>query len=74
VVVQDTHWSETASFADVALPSPTYLEKTDIVFSDHHLNEYQTPSGKIEFCASTALDIDVSRLPFQEELEPMANL
>lgn len=142
VVVQDTHWSETASLANVVLPSPTYLEKTDIVFSDHHLysrlsqkaieplkesrheiwvmqelakkikkteawlfedpwqaldkafkdtykngqlkdilegevleiglkplNRYQTPSGKIEFSASTALDIGVSRLPFQEELE-----
>jgi len=142
VVVQDTHWSETASLADVVLPSPTYLEKTDIVFSDHHLysrlsqkaieplkesrheiwvmqelakkiknteawlfedpwqsldkafkdtykngqlkdilegevleiglkplNRYQTPSEKIEFSASTALDIGVSRLPFQEELE-----
>ena len=142
VVVQDTHWSETASLADVVLPSPTYLEKTDIVFSDHHLysrlsqkaieplkesrheiwvmqelakkfnktegwlfedpwqaldkafkdtykngqlkdilegevleiglkplNRYQTPSEKIEFSASTALDIGVSRLPFQEELQ-----
>jgi len=142
VVVQDTHWSETASLADVVLPSPTYLEKTDIVFSDHHLysrlsqkaieplkesrheiwvmqelakklkktepwlfedpwqalekafkgtykngqlkdilkgevlelglkpqNKYQTPSEKIEFNSSTALDLDVSRLPFQEEVE-----
>ena len=33
------------------------------------LNRYQTPSEKIEFSASTALDIGVSRLPFQEELE-----
>jgi anaerobic selenocysteine-containing dehydrogenase len=142
VVVQDTHWSETASLADVVLPAPTYLEKTDIVFSDHHLysrlsqraieplkesrheiwvmqelakkikkteawlfedpwqaldkafkdtyknghlkdilegevleiglkplNRYQTPSEKIEFSASTAPDIGVSRLPFQEELQ-----
>jgi anaerobic selenocysteine-containing dehydrogenase len=142
VVVQDTHWSETASLADVVLPAPTYLEKTDIVFSDHHLysrlsqkaieplkeskheiwvmqelakkikktedwlfkdpwqaldtafkatykngqlkdilegevleigleplNRYQTPSEKIEFSASTAPDIGVSRLPFQEKLE-----
>jgi anaerobic selenocysteine-containing dehydrogenase len=36
-VVQDTHWSETAAFADVVLPAATYLEKTDINFSDHHL-------------------------------------
>ena len=36
VVVQDTHWSKTAGLADVVLPAPTYLEKTDIVFSDHH--------------------------------------
>lgn len=36
VVVQDTHWSETAELADVVLPAPTYLEKTDINFSDHH--------------------------------------
>jgi anaerobic selenocysteine-containing dehydrogenase len=142
LVVQDTHWSETASLADVVLPAPTYLEKTDIVFSDHHLysrlsqkaieplkesrheiwvmqelakrikktegwlfedpwqaldkafkdtykngqlkdilegevleiglkplNRYQTPSEKIEFSASTAADIGVSRLPFQEELQ-----
>lgn len=142
VVVQDTHWSETAILADVVLPAPTYLEKTDIVFSDHHLysrlsrkvieplkesrheiwvmqelakklkkteswlfedpwqaldkafkntykkgelkdvlegeileiglkplNKYQTPSGKIEFSASTALDINESRLPFQKNLE-----
>ncbi len=142
LVVQDTHWSETASLADVVLPAPTYLEKTDIVFSGHHLysrlsqkaieplkesrheiwvmqelakrikktegwlfedpwqaldkafkdtykngqlkdilegevleiglkplNRYQTPSEKIEFSASTAADIGVSRLPFQEELQ-----
>lgn len=36
VVVQDTHWSESTAYADVVLPSATYLEKTDIHFSDHH--------------------------------------
>jgi anaerobic selenocysteine-containing dehydrogenase len=139
VVVQDTHWSETTVFADVVLPSATYLEKTDINFSDHHLysrlskmvieplgeskseiwvmqqlakriglkqnwlfedpwkalqeafrdtykegdlqdilegsvlelklrpyNEYQTPSGKIEFVASKASDIGVRSLPSQD--------
>ncbi len=141
VVVQDTHWSETASFADVVFPAPTYLEKTDIVFSDHHSysrlsqkaieplkesrheiwvmqelarkikktdewlfedpwsaldkafsdtfvkgqlddildgeilemglkppNQYQTPSGKIEFSASRAPELGVSCLPCQEEV------
>ena len=37
VVVQDTHWSETTAYADVVLPSPTYLEKRDVNLSDHHL-------------------------------------
>ncbi|WP_319405924.1 molybdopterin-dependent oxidoreductase [uncultured Desulfosarcina sp.] len=36
VVVQDTHWSETALRADVVLPAPTYLEKRDVTISDHH--------------------------------------
>ena len=36
VVVQDTHWTETAEYADVVLPAATYLEKTDINFSEHH--------------------------------------
>ena len=139
VVVQDTHWSETAAIADVVLPAPTYLEKTDVVFSDHHpysrlsqqaieplgesrheiwvmqalakrldctepwlfedpwsalhqafqqtyangtlqdvidgavlelksrpLDQYQTPSGKIAFCASTAAEMGVHPLPCQE--------
>ncbi len=141
LVVQDTHWSETASLADIVLPAPTYLEKKDIIFSDHHshcrlsqktieplkesrheirvmqelagklnrtetwlfedpwhvldfvlkdtleggdlndildgqvlrqnikaLNQYQTPSGKIEFSSSKAIDIGVTSLPFQAEL------
>jgi len=36
VAVHDTHWTETAKLADVVLPAATYLEKTDVVFSDHH--------------------------------------
>jgi anaerobic selenocysteine-containing dehydrogenase len=37
VVVHDTHWTETAQLADVVLPASTYLEKSDLNFSDHHL-------------------------------------
>jgi len=37
VVVHETHWTETAKLADVALPAATYLEKSDLNFSDHHL-------------------------------------
>jgi anaerobic selenocysteine-containing dehydrogenase len=37
LVVQDTHWSETAYFADIILPAATYYEKSDVNFSDHHL-------------------------------------
>ena len=37
VVVHDTHWTETTNYADVVLPASTYLEKTDVNFSDHHL-------------------------------------
>jgi anaerobic selenocysteine-containing dehydrogenase len=36
VVVHDTHWTETAKLADVVLPAATYLEKSDVNFSDHH--------------------------------------
>jgi anaerobic selenocysteine-containing dehydrogenase len=36
VVVHDTHWTDTARLADVVLPAATYLEKTDVVLSDHH--------------------------------------
>jgi len=139
VVAHDTHWSETTEYVDIVLPAPTYLEKKDVNFSDHHLynrvseqtveplgesrheiwvmqelakklerketwlfedpweslektltesyqegnlqdvldgsvlklkyrpyNEYQTPSGKIEFAASKATDIGVGALPIQE--------
>ena len=138
VVVHETHWTETAKLADVALPAATYLEKSDLNFSDHHLytrlsakaieplgeckheiwvmqqlaerlscgeswvfedpwqaleratmeafqngcfddllkgavlklrqrpiNEYQTPSGKIELYSSKALEMDASPLPIQ---------
>jgi anaerobic selenocysteine-containing dehydrogenase len=36
VVVHETNWTETAKLADVALPAATYLEKSDLNFSDHH--------------------------------------
>jgi anaerobic selenocysteine-containing dehydrogenase len=138
VVVHDTHWTETAKLANVALPAATYLEKSDLNFSDHHLyvrlavkaieplgeckheiwvmqqlaerlnceeswvfedpwhalekatmeafenarfddlfegavlklrqrrvNEYQTPSGKIELYSSKAVEMGVSPLPAQ---------
>jgi anaerobic selenocysteine-containing dehydrogenase len=138
VVVHETHWTETAKIADVVLPAPTYLEKTDFVFSDHHrycrlsnkaieplgesidevslvhklarqlglkadwlyedswealrksltnafengsvddlfngkvmklksrpMNEYQTPSGKVELYSSKAVDMGLHPLPEQ---------
>jgi anaerobic selenocysteine-containing dehydrogenase len=141
VVVQDTHWTETTSFADTVLPAATFYEKTDVNFSDHHLhsrlsnkaieplgeswheikvmqeianrlqlseswlyedpwhaleialqetftekslhdllngetltlrlrpkNEYQTPSGKIEFSSSTSFKIGIQDIPVQAEL------
>jgi anaerobic selenocysteine-containing dehydrogenase len=37
VVVHETHWTETAKLADIVLPAATYLEKSDLNFSDHHL-------------------------------------
>ena len=36
VVVHDTHWTETATLADVALPAQTFLEKEDLVIPSHH--------------------------------------
>ncbi|RLE70419.1 MAG: formate dehydrogenase, partial [Thermoprotei archaeon] len=36
VVVHDTHWTETAEYADVVLPAATYLEKTDVVIPYSH--------------------------------------
>jgi anaerobic selenocysteine-containing dehydrogenase len=141
-VVHETHWTETAKLADVVLPAATYLEKTDLNFSDHHsytrlsmkaieplgeckheiwvmqqlterlgcaeswlfedpwqalekatleafenggfddllkgailklrqrpVNEYQTPSGKIELYSSKALEIGASPLPVQLPLD-----
>ena len=37
VVVHETHWTETAKLADAVLPAATYLEKSDLNLSDHHL-------------------------------------
>jgi anaerobic selenocysteine-containing dehydrogenase len=37
LIVQDTHWTETAKLADVVLPAGTYLEKFDLNFCDHHV-------------------------------------
>jgi anaerobic selenocysteine-containing dehydrogenase len=45
VVVHDTHWTETGRLADVVLPAATYLEKADVVLSDHH--RYCRLSNKI---------------------------
>lgn len=36
VVVHDTHWTETADYADVVLPAPTFFEKQDVVVSWAH--------------------------------------
>ncbi len=36
VVVYETHWTETAEYADLVLPAPTYLEKDDVVVSYSH--------------------------------------
>ncbi len=36
VVVHDTHWTETAKYADIVLPAPTYLEKVDVVIPYSH--------------------------------------
>ncbi len=36
VVVHETHWTETADYADIVLPAPTYLEKDDIVLPYSH--------------------------------------
>ncbi len=35
-VVHDTHWTETADYADVVLPAPTHFEKQDLVVSWIH--------------------------------------
>lgn len=36
VVVHDTHWTTTCKCANVVLPAPTYLEKTDVTISYSH--------------------------------------
>ncbi len=36
VVVHETHWSDTAKYADIVLPAPTYLEKDDFITSYWH--------------------------------------
>lgn len=36
MVVHDTHWTETADYADLVLPAPTFLEKEDVVISYSH--------------------------------------
>lgn len=37
VAVHDTHWAETTEYANIILPASTYLEKSDINLSNHHL-------------------------------------
>ena len=37
-VVHETHWTETTNYADVVLPAPTFLEKSDIVLAWAHDN------------------------------------
>ena len=36
LIVHETHWTETAKWADIVLPAPTFLEKADIVIPDSH--------------------------------------
>ncbi len=36
LIVHETHWTETANWADIVLPAPTFLEKADIVIPDSH--------------------------------------
>lgn len=36
VAVHDTHWTKTATHADIVLPAPTYLEKEDLVLPWTH--------------------------------------
>ncbi len=36
VVVHDTHWNTTTRYADLVLPAPTYLEKTDLPLTYGH--------------------------------------
>ena len=60
VVVHDTHWTETASLADVVLPAPTYLEKEDLVISDSHA--YVRRSARaVEPLGESRCEVDVMR-------------
>lgn len=60
VAVQDTHWSETARFANLVLPAATYLEKTDVNVSDHH--RYCRLSNKaVDPLGESRSEIDVMR-------------
>ena len=45
LVVHETHWTETAGYADVVLPAPTYLEKDDLVVGYSHT--YITKSNRV---------------------------
>lgn len=44
-VIHDTHWTETAQYANIVLPAATYLEKLDIVIPYSH--NYVQLSNKI---------------------------
>lgn len=40
-VLHETHWTETAQYADLLLPAPTYLEKDDLVIPwGHNIVQY----------------------------------
>jgi len=146
VVVNETHWSETAKVADVVFPVPTFLEKEDVMLSWGHkftrfsqkiiepitdskteveimteiakrlgyerdnfvfddpfevvkkslegaiekgdifspennlvelktraMNEYQTPSGKIEFTSTLAVEHGLKPLPEQKQIQRKEN-
>jgi len=58
-VVHETHWTETAEYADVVLPATTYLEKDDIVVGYAHT--YITKSnGVIEPLGESRDEIQVT--------------
>ncbi len=54
VVVHDTHYTETTSFANVILPAPTFLEKTDVVipWSHHYIQLSQQIIEPLHNCRS----------------------
>jgi anaerobic selenocysteine-containing dehydrogenase len=45
VVLHDTHWTDTAHYADLVLPAPTFFEKEDIVISYSH--KYVRKSSRV---------------------------